>query len=357
MDQLNNYLRRVRAGLRASVGGPQSRLILAVLAGCAIASQADTITNAMANLLAINTKLGPPSQAGASNANLEIASGGTGFSQGGVIFSHGGWGTDYDGLFDNFGAAGGTFPNFPSTTDYLALYDYMAGGDRIDSLNGSGGPLLFQSANIGYVGIGGTKATPQLLSVGGSGAYFDPTSLASESLTNGALTGGTSWTATNDCSLVSNAATCTFSAGTASTIQQASGTLAIAGIANRMYKFVYTISAAAGNPTAALTGAFFNTTSAAPINLLLTNGTHTQYFQAVMSPGNFVITTTLTTGQTFTIDTLSLKEITGGSLYLGGVNDAAGYSVKGVAGFSGTSGTSCTPTTIKSGIVTAANCI
>lgn len=166
---------------------------------------------------------------------------------------------------------------------------------------------------------------------------IDPTSLASESLTNGNLTSGTSWTASTDCALTANAATCTKSAGTASTISQASGTLAIAGSANRWYVFTYTISALTGTPTASITAAF----ASASTGLTMTAGAHTTYFKAAASPGNFTITTTLTGTQSFTIDTLSLKQITGGNMaamgkFTGGGTSGLAIDGSGNATFDGT---------------------
>jgi hypothetical protein len=155
------------------------------------------------------------------------------------------------------------------------------------------------------------------LSVGGSATVADPTVLASESLTNGSLTSGTGWTCTNDCTLTANTAVWSFSSGSASTLTQTSGTLAIAGVPLRVYRFAYTVSAVSGTPAAAVTSSFFNSSSNSPITLDLVAGSHVSYFQSVASPGNFVISSTLTTGQAFTLSALSLKQITGGSLYVG----------------------------------------
>ena len=120
--------------------------------------------------------------------------------------------------------------------------------------------------------------------------------------------------------MASDVATCTYSAGTASTVQQASGTLAVAGVGSRWYKFVYTVSGLTGTPTANITTAFASATTA----LTLTAGTQTTYFQSATSPTDFVITTTLTAGQAFTLDDLSLKEVQGGNLALGGIITGGG---------------------------------
>jgi len=135
----------------------------------------------------------------------------------------------------------------------------------------------------------------------------------SESLTNGALTSGTSWSAAADCSLTSNAATWTYSAGTASTLTQASATLAVAGVANRGYRFAYTISAKSGTPTAYITDSF----GVENTYLNMDEGAHTIYFRSAASVGDFVISATLTTGQAFTLDTLTLKQLTDGDVFIG----------------------------------------
>ncbi len=153
---------------------------------------------------------------------------------------------------------------------------------------------------------------------GGSLDVADPGTLAATSLTNGALTSPytSSWTATNDCSLTGTAATCTFSAGTASVVTQGSGQLAIAGVGNVWYKFTYDVTSVSGAPTAAITSVFASTGTAVP----LTAGTgNVIYFRSAASPGNFTVSTTLTTsGQTFTLDNLSLQQVTGGTISAAG---------------------------------------
>lgn len=294
----------------------KSRWIAAALLSAFVVVHADSISNAFANLLAINTKLGPPSQTGSSSTNLEIASGGTNFSQGGVIFSHGGYGDDYNGLFDNLG--GVTFQNFAGFTDYVSLYDYTDGVNRIASLNGANAPVLLQP-NDGCAAVGPQQSCTQVFSVNGSQSTYDDTALANESLTNGSLSGGADWACTNDCTLTASTAVWSYSSGLASTLTQTSGNLAIGGFSQRAYKFAYTVSAVSGSPTANITGAFANSGSDFPPNLDLVAGSHVLIFQSVITPGNFVITSTLTAGQAFTLSALSLKQITGGAGYYGGI--------------------------------------
>jgi len=298
----------------------KARWTIAILLSLGVFLRADDITSAFANLLYKNTKLGPPSQAGSSSANLEIASGGTNFSQGGLIFSHGGWGDDFNGLFDNLGPAG-PFYGFPSFSDYVSLFDYTDGVNRIASLNGANAPLLFQPQD-GCVAAGlGAElgCVSQIFNAVGDGAFYNPTSLASESLTNGSsLSSANGWAVTNDASFSSGTAVWTFSSGLASTLTQTSGNLAIAGIGLRAYRLAYTVSGVSGAPTASITGTFADVGSNNPATLDLVNGSYVRYFLSVNSPGNFVITSTLTTGQAFTLSDLSLKQITAGSGYYGG---------------------------------------
>ena len=166
----------------------------------------------------------------------------------------------------------------------------------------------------GNVGIGTTVPGDRL-------EVANTSTLASESLTNGNLTSGTSWTQTGDMALTSNAATYTNSSGTG-TLNQASGTLAIAGNPNRLYSFTYTISGISGTaPVATITTSF-----AATAQTLTTNatGTFTLIFRSAASPGNFVISVTSGAAGAFTIDTLSLKEVTGGNAIVDGLITGGG---------------------------------
>jgi hypothetical protein len=140
-------------------------------------------------------------------------------------------------------------------------------------------------------------------------------SVGSENLTNGTLTAGTSWIRTNDCALSSDTAVCTYSSGAISTITQTGASFATAIKGGHWYKFVYTVSGVTGTPTATITSAIANIST----NLYVgTNGTFGNYFYSNSSPTDFVISTTLTSGQSFTLDTLSLKEVNGGNLLVNG---------------------------------------
>ena len=315
-NKLMRYLRRALVSLRAGVRGPVPRLVLAALLALGISLHADSVSDAFANLLYKATHLGPPSQTGASTANLEIDCGATSFSQCGLTFSHGGYGMGTYGWFDNYSSTPGA-PQFYTLLDQLDLYDYTDGGDRIEAYNGANAPLFLQPAD-GNVGVGTCRAVVENFTVCGAASFFDPSSVASTSLTNGTMgSSGTSWTQTTDCTFPGTGVTCAFSAGTPSTFSQAAGTLALPGIGNRVYKFTYTVSGAAGGPVASITNAFANTIGGAPVNLDLINGTHILYLQSVATTGAFTVTTTLTTGQTFHLASLSLQEVIAGNVYLG----------------------------------------
>lgn len=153
--------------------------------------------------------------------------------------------------------------------------------------------------------------------VNGNTYIRNETSLGTEVLTNPNLTAGTSWSRTNDCALSSDKATWTFSTGSASTLTQTSATFAVPAIGNRWYKFVYTVSGVTG--TIAHHIGSITTSFASEVTPLYVsaNGTYYVYFRSNSAPSNFVITFTLTTGQSFTLDTFSLKEVIGGDLMAG----------------------------------------
>lgn len=134
-----------------------------------------------------------------------------------------------------------------------------------------------------------------------------PEVLYGETLTNGALTSGTSWTQSGDCALTGNAATWTYSAGTSSYLQQVSGTMALATVGRAIYRFDYTVSGVSGSPTAYILSTQF---ADGNTYLNITNGAHTTYFISENSGGaNLRIYSTLTAGQAFTLDDLSMRRV------------------------------------------------
>ena len=165
---------------------------------------------------------------------------------------------------------------------------------------------------------GGTSAGAILEVAGVNGINCINTTgitLASESLTNGALTAGTSWTASGDASLTGDQAVFTFSAGTASYIDQTTAAMAIALKSNTYYCYTMTITGAtassAGYAQASLDDGTTQSTFVAHNRSLVF------YFKTKSSPTRFRITATLFSGQAFTIDTISCKEITSGGKFTG----------------------------------------
>ena len=291
------------------------RIALAViLSGCVLSLGADQVRGVFAVVLYQHAYTQPVGS-GAASANISINCGGASFSQCGWENKHNG--TLTSGWFDNL-QAGNISPSFPGSQNFYALFDNVdsAGVDRIDAVLGTDMPLFLQAGD-GFVGLGPYRAAVQMLTVGGTIVGFDPTSLALTSLTSATFSSA-DWAVTNDCSLPGTTVVCAFSAGTASTVTQTTTNLAIPGHGSRVYKLVYTVSGVSGTPTASFTSAFFNSGVNNPTNLNLVNGTWTQYFQSVLSPGNFVITTTLTTGQAFTLNNISAQEVVAGDINVGG---------------------------------------
>lgn len=172
--------------------------------------------------------------------------------------------------------------------------------------------LLENSAVNGWVAIAAKGASNLVETVAvkaGTANIIDPTVVGSECLTNGDLTGGTSWSTTGSCSL--NTDRLYFAVGT---VKQASGDLAIAGVGGRMYAFTYeAVYLGSANHTAFITTSFAET----PVYLDLHDSatTKTVYFKSAASPGDFTIQCTAGEGY---LDTFSLKQITGGDLQVCG---------------------------------------
>ena len=186
-------------------------------------------------------------------------------------------------------------------------------GAAYGGLSAPASGLIVQGST--YIGTSSANgSTAKLLTWGGNIASWNPTTLGSATLTNPNLTSGTSWTATNDAALTGDECRWIYSAGTASTLTQTSATFAIPVQPNRIYVFTYVVSDVAGTPSASITTAIASETTA----LTLTNGAQTTYFMSGSSPGNFVITATLTAGQRFDLDTFVLKEAQGGNMVAGG---------------------------------------
>jgi hypothetical protein len=124
-------------------------------------------------------------------------------------------------------------------------------------------------------------------------------------------------------SLAADKATYTHSTGSG-TLFQASADFAIAAKPYRLYLFTYTISGVSGAPpSASITTAF--AAASRPLKIKA-DGTYTDtvLLHAAASPGNFVIEVTSSATGSFTIDSLSLKEVTGGDIIADGLFTGGG---------------------------------
>jgi hypothetical protein len=174
------------------------------------------------------------------------------------------------------------------------------------------------ATQYGYNGVTQALQTDRV-SIGSEGTLdVFGASFGSETLTNGALTSGTSWTRTGDMALASNAATYTHSTAVG-TLTQAQATLATAAAANRWYAFTYTTSSVTTGATAYIGTEF----AQKRIYLNLVAGTYVVYFKAAAAPTDFKIYVTSTAGA-FTIDTLSLLEVQSGDVIANGLFTGGG---------------------------------
>jgi hypothetical protein len=157
---------------------------------------------------------------------------------------------------------------------------------------------------------------------GGSLVVGDPSTLGTESLTNGALTAGTSWTRTGDFALSGGAAVYTHSSG-AGTIVQANGTLAVKLADQRWYTFVYTVTGVTAGVTLSLPTAICDTTFTCTFDSTA-GAAKVFYFKTAVGASALAFTVNgASTAGGLTLDTLSLKEVQGGNVttygqFLGG---------------------------------------
>jgi hypothetical protein len=154
----------------------------------------------------------------------------------------------------------------------------------------------------------------QEFNVNGDLEVRNDSSLGSESLAETDFATHAKWDTVGDFDDTGGNATYTHNGGSG-TLTQTSANMAVAGVGNRWYKFVFTCSNSAGSGTApVITNAF----AAAEISLPKSTGTHTVYFKSAAAPGDFVISVTSTSGDTWVIDDLSLKEAQGGNFWVNG---------------------------------------
>lgn len=171
--------------------------------------------------------------------------------------------------------------------------------------------------------------TDEVQVVDGDMSIVDTASLGSEILDEVDFASHATWdSAGNWDDTTAGEATYTWASTQASTLTQtvANQVTGLAAKGDRWYKFTYTVAvttAPDGDSATTITTGF---AASAVALTVATAGTRTVYFKSTASPGDFVIDTTETTGTegTFTIDDVTLKEVTGGDLTMAGDLEAYG---------------------------------
>jgi len=194
---------------------------------------------------------------------------------------------------------------------------------QVSVLLNAGSPSAGNSNFSGSLGIGtrnNSTSRAKLMVTGDRGIEcVDLTSptFGSEVLTNGALTGGTSWSASGDCTLTGNNAVFAYSSGATSYFEQTAANFATPATASTWHKFTIVISgatsAARGFPVLNIHTTF------SVMQFVAVDGTQTWYVKSnLATPTSFRITTTLFSGQGCTVESVSLLPITSGGLFTGG---------------------------------------
>jgi hypothetical protein len=231
-----------------------------------------------------------------------------------------------------------------SSTNYVELHNCDI--RTINTLDASEGDVYYQSATAanqliisGCTGSGPGQSlrmyapnkarTATQLSVD----VADRTTLGAETLTNGALTSGTDWTAAGEMTCASNAATYTFASTGAGSLTQANAKL-VAPTPGVWYRLQYTVSASptiAPGTCATLDPAFagYDDTGSYAHRLSLTAGIHELFFKSAAgaAAADFKITIASATAGAFTIDALSLKRVIGGNVSVAGSIQAGSIPV------------------------------
>jgi len=154
----------------------------------------------------------------------------------------------------------------------------------------------------------------------------DESTLAAESLDEGDFSTSFIWTDTGDFDVTGGvAAVFVWSANVTSTIETAQADLLVTGVSSRWYVFTYTLAVTTafdGDAAATITTSFALT--AVPLEIV-TAGTYTLYFKSAVTPTDFVISIVSgsDTEGTISYDDVTLKEITGGDMYVAGTVNAS----------------------------------
>ena len=157
-------------------------------------------------------------------------------------------------------------------------------------------------------------------------SFFD--TVYKESLNERDFATSTKWITTGNFSISGGKAT--FS-GTSGTLSQIENRLALTGLGNSRYRFIYTVS----NMTGVGCVAFINTDFASSnVNLVLVNATDTLTFTSNNDPTDFKIECTCTSGG-FDLDDFSLKKKSDSIVFIKNDLYAGGIFVEGSSAFSG----------------------
>ena len=148
----------------------------------------------------------------------------------------------------------------------------------------------------------------------------DEGTLAAESLNEVDFATHVKWDVTNDFVDSGGNAAYTWSLNQTSTLTQIQANLATAGVDAVWYLFTYTVAVTTafdGDGVATITTGF----ASGAVTLSLSVGTHSVYFKSKTTPVDFVISIVSGTDTegTFTIDDVTLKQITGGNVDIAGV--------------------------------------
>ena len=160
----------------------------------------------------------------------------------------------------------------------------------------------------------------------------DKSFLGSESLSETDFATHANWDVTNDFDDTGGNAAFIWTANQTSTLTQTQANLAVAGVSDVWYTLTYTLAITTGfdgDAAATITNSFANT--AVPLEIA-NAGTHTVYFKSKTSPTDFVIS--LVSGSdtegTISFDDFSLKQITGGNLFIAGDATLDGFVYFGI---------------------------
>ena len=218
-------------------------------------------------------------------------------------------------------SGGSTVNSWSTNSTYLGMNTYgLADGDINETVigygavgNGSNTVTLGGSGTTGtivpYGNVGiGTTAPSNKLSV------QDSTALGTESCAYPTTFSNAVWTLAGDFAVNGSAATFTESGGSG-TITQTAANQAQVSAGNRWYQIQYIVSATPTVVGAAmtLTTGFASSSTTLPI----VAGTNTILFRSAAAPANIVLSVSGATSGAFTLTSVSVKEVQGGSIALG----------------------------------------